>query len=146
MSGKQNMLALAISIAAKEFEGVLDKSGKPYIMHCIRVMNNVDQNDEELMIIAILHDVPEDISSYTPSKLKKLGFSDRVISALMLLKHDKNVDYFDYIKSIATNEDARKVKLSDLRDNTDITRLKGLRKKDHDRIEQYHRAWIYLSN
>jgi len=146
MGAQQNKLALAISITSKAFEGVLDKSGKPYIMHCIRVMNHVNQNDEDLMIIAVMHDLLEDVTTYTAIGLQELGFSERVIKALLLLKHDPGVDYFEYIKQIATNEDARLVKLSDLRDNSDITRLKGLRKKDLDRIEQYHRAWIYLSN
>lgn len=145
MADQQNKLALALSITAKAFEHKLDKSGKPYMLHCIRVMNNVDQNDEELMQIAVMHDLLED-TDYTMSELKLLGFSDRVLKALVLLDHDEDVDYFEYIKQIYPNKDARLVKLSDLRDNSDITRLKGLRKKDHDRIEKYHRAWIYLSN
>ena len=43
------------------------------------------------------------------------------------------------------NADATKVKLADLKDNSDITRLKGLRKADFDRMEKYHRSFIYLS-
>lgn len=49
------------------------------------------------------------------------------------------------IKAISFNEDARLVKLADLKDNSDITRLKGLRKKDLERMEKYHRSYIYLS-
>lgn len=141
-------LATAIALASKVFEHKIDKAGKPYILHCIRVMNNVG-TDEERQTIAILHDVVEDTQKdetpITLETLKKMGFSIRVVVAVGLLTHDKSVPYMDYIKRIATNEDARAVKLADLRDNSDITRLKGLRKKDFDRMEKYHAAYLYLS-
>ncbi len=140
-----NMLAKAIKIASEVFEDKTDKSNKPYILHCLRVMQSVDQSDEELMQIAILHDVIED-TNYTINDLKEIGFSQRVLVALNLLTHESNVHYDDYIKSISNNIDAIKVKLADLKDNSDITRLKGLRKKDFDRMEKYHKAFIYLSN
>lgn len=139
------MLSKAIALAAKVFEGKNDKGGKPYIMHCIRVMNGVNQNDPELMQIAILHDVIED-SDYTINDLMTLGFSKRVISALVLLTHRQEVPYEDYIRAIASNKDAVAVKLSDLKDNSDITRLKGLRKKDFDRLEKYSKAFVHLNN
>lgn len=62
-----------------------------------------------------------------------------------VLTHRKGVPYDDYIKMVAFNLDAVKVKLADLKDNSDITRLKGLSKKDFDRMEKYHRSFIYLS-
>lgn len=139
------MLAKAIALAARVFENRTDKAGQPYILHCLRVMNGVDQNDTELMQIAILHDVIED-TDVTLSDLNDMGFSMRVITALHLLTHIDSVSYDDYIKGIATNKDAVAVKLSDLKDNSNITRLKGLRKKDFDRMEKYHKAFVYLSN
>ena len=140
-----NKLGLAISIAAKAFEGKTDKGGKPYILHCLRVMNSVNQKDEDLMIAAILHDIVED-TDYTFSDLTVLGFSDRVIGILHLLTHQKSTPYDEYIKAISVSADATAIKLADLRDNSDITRIKGLRKKDIDRIEKYHKSYIYLSN
>lgn len=77
--------------------------------------------------------------------LRFIGFKNRVVSALELLTHVENLSYDDYIKAISFNEDARLVKLADLKDNSDITRLKGLRKKDLERMEKYHRSYIYLS-
>jgi len=140
-----NKLGLAISIAAEGFKDKTDKGGQPYILHCLRVMNSVDQNDEELKIIAVLHDVVEDgICTY--GALVNFGFSDRVLYNVNLLTHDKSVDYMEYIKRIAHSSDAVKVKLADLKDNSDITRLKGLTKKDFDRMEKYHTAYTYLSN
>lgn len=140
------MLAKAIALASEVFKDTKDKGGKPYILHCLRVMNGVDQNDEELMAIAVMHDIAEDFKEYKMSTFIEMGFSVRVVTALALLTHDREKQsYEDYIKAIAFNEDARRVKLSDLRDNSDITRLKGIGKKDFDRMEKYNKAYLYLS-
>ena len=139
------MLSIAISITAKAFEGKKDKGGKPYILHCLRVMNGVNQEDNELMQIACMHDLVEDCKEWDGYKLSEIGFSHRVVSTILTLTHRKEVPYDDYIKAIALNEDARQVKLADLRDNSNITRLKGLTKKDFDRLEKYSRSYIYLS-
>lgn len=138
------MLGRAIALASKAFENKKDKGGQPYILHCLRVMNNLHTNDEELKIIAVLHDVPED-TEIDIVDLRILGYSERVLKALDLLTHRKGIPYDDYIKAISLNEDTTKVKLADLKDNSDITRLKGLTKKDFDRMEKYHRSFIYLS-
>jgi len=142
------MLGKAIKIASTVFEPITDRGGQPYILHCLRVMNNLHTNDEELKCIAILHDVPEDDprgAEVVLRELRLLGFSERVIKALDLLTHRKETPYDDYIKAISFNADATKVKLADLKDNSDISRLKGLSKKDFDRMEKYHRSYVYLS-
>jgi len=101
-------------------------------------------DDSELMSIAILYDVAEDSPEWTLDKLREEGFSERVLSALSLLTHDPYTSYEDYIKAIGTNPDARRVKMEDLRDNSDITRLKGISEKDFRRMEKYQRAFRYL--
>lgn len=138
-------LSVAIAIAANGFKDRTDKAGEPYILHCLRVMNNLHTRDKELQCVAVLHDCVED-EVCTIAELKEAGFSDRVIALVWVLTHNKNTPYMDYIKSIAAYPDAVKVKLADLRDNSDITRLKGLTKKDFDRMEKYHTAYTYLSN
>jgi len=139
-----NKLALAISITAKAFEEKLDKAGQPYILHCLRVMNNT-KGDECTKCASVMHDLVED-TEYTFADLTKLGFTDKTIGLLHLVTHQKDTDYMEYIKAIAVSEEATEIKLRDLEDNSNITRLKGLGKKDLDRIEKYHRAYIYLSN
>ncbi len=135
----------AISIAAQAFEGKHDKSGRPYILHCITVMRAIERSDadDEQMIIAILHDIIED-TNWTAERLQEEGFSVRVVTALGCLTHLEGEDYDAYIRRIATNHDARKVKLADLRHNSDIMRLKGLREKDFRRMEKYQRSYEYL--
>lgn len=137
-------LGIAIALASEAFKNKTDKAGEPYILHCLRVMNNLHTRDKELQIIAVLHDLVED-TEYTILDLIKLGFSMRVTDALTRLTHIKSVPYDDYIKNIVGNEDARLVKLADLKDNSNITRLKGLTKSDFDRMEKYHKAFTYLS-
>lgn len=138
------MLGKAISIASKAHEDQRDKGGTPYILHPLRVMMRLRTTDEELMTIAVLHDVVED-SEYSIDDLRAEGFSERVLTALGLLSHDPKEPYEDYVKRIGTNRDATLVKLEDLRDNSDITRLKGLREKDFQRLEKYQRSYAYLT-
>jgi Guanosine polyphosphate pyrophosphohydrolases/synthetases len=140
----KNQLAIAISLTAQVFETKTDKAGQPYILHCLRVMNAV-AGDDELMQIAVLHDVVED-TNMTLEDLKGLGFTDRVITAVSRLTHNSGENYDEYIKWISFSPDATKVKLADLKDNSDITRLKGLTKKDFDRMEKYHKSYVYLSS
>lgn len=145
MSLKKNMLDHAISMASVAFVGKRDKGGNPYILHCLAVMNMVGTEDEELASIAVLHDIIED-TDMTKEKLLGYGFSIRVAQTVQVLTHDPETSYDDYIKAIALNDDAKKVKMADLRHNTDIMRMKGLRKKDFDRLEKYHRAYMYLKD
>lgn len=137
-------LALAISITAKAFEKTTDKGGHPYILHCLFVMDNTP-GDECTKCAAVMHDLIED-TDITLTDLTHLGFSDKMIGLLHLLTHNPQTDYWEYIKAIAVNKDAVNIKMADLRHNSDVTRLKDLRKKDFDRLEKYCRAYTYLKN
>lgn len=137
-------LGKAIALASLAFQDKADKQGRPYILHCLRVMNGVG-DDPELQVVAVLHDVVEDTDWDVLSLAAKLALTERQQVILYLVTHDKEDSYDDYIRAIAFNEDAKRIKLADLKDNSDITRLKGLRKKDFDRLEKYHRAFVYLS-
>lgn len=139
----KNMLGRAIEIAVTAHAGQVDKGGRPYILHPLWVMDKVRHLGDNYMIVAVLHDVVED-TDWTIMQLSEEGFDVKVIRALSLLTHDTDIPYDDYIKAIAMNPIARAVKLRDLEHNTKVTRLKGLRKKDFDRLEKYHRAYTYL--
>jgi (p)ppGpp synthase/HD superfamily hydrolase len=140
---KQNeLLYSAISIAVTAHYGQHDSGGRPYILHPLHLMNQL-MYDADLATIAVLHDVVED-STYELEDLRKIGFSDRTIKALDCLTHKENESYEEYIKRIGTNIDAIRVKRKDLEHNSNITRLKGVRDKDIERIKKYHKAFIYL--
>jgi (p)ppGpp synthase/HD superfamily hydrolase len=134
------MFDRAVLIAAREHLGVRDKGGHAYILHPMRIAMRLNTNDEELMSIAILHDVIED-GKVTLEDLINEGFTDRIITALRLLTHRKGVSYDDYIDGMRGNRDALIVKREDLRDNSDITRLKGVSEKDFERMNKYIRSF-----
>lgn len=119
----------------------LDKGGHSYILHPLRIAMRLRTQDEELMSIAVQHDAIED-GEITFQDLIDDGFSDRVITALRLLTHQKGVSYEDYIDAMRDNIDALKVKREDLRDNSDITRLKGVTEKDITRMIKYQKAFL----
>lgn len=135
------MFARAMFIAAREHLNVKDQGGHAYILHPMRIAMRLRTDDEELMSIAILHDVVED-SKVTFEDLINEGFSTRVVNALRLLTHQKGVSYDDYIDGMKDNLDALLVKREDLRDNSDINRLKGLEDKDFERMRKYQRSFV----
>lgn len=136
------MLSEAIAITAKAFVGVKDKGGSPYILHCLTVMNGVKDLNEDVQCAAIMHDLIED-TDWTIGDLRDVGFSERVLELLSLLTH-VDVSYDTYIKQISTDKDAIRIKMADLRHNSDIFRLKGLRDKDIVRMMKYQRSFLTL--
>jgi len=127
----------AISIAVKAHSGQFDKAGRPYILHPLRLMFRFE--DEPEMIVAVMHDVIED-SDFTYEDLKKLGFSTEVIAAIDCLTRRENEDYENFILRASQNILAKKIKIEDIKDNLDLTRLNNITKTDLQRIEKYHRA------
>lgn len=126
----------AMLIAFNAHYGQYDKSGVPYIYHPIHLAEQMETEPE--CIVALLHDVVED-TDITFEELEK-EFSTEVIEALKLLTHDKSVPYMDYVKNLKSNPISRKVKLADLRHNSDKTRLDEITEKDRKRNEKYARA------
>lgn len=141
----KNVLASAIALAASKHENQVDRGGYAYILHPLRMMMRLRTTDEELMAIAVLHDVIED-SDITCRELQTQGYSARIVAGVDALTRKPGESYDQFIKRCAMNPDAKLVKREDLRDNSDITRLKGLRQKDFERLEKYSRAFIYLSD
>ena len=132
------MLERAIGIAVEAHKGQLDKGGNPYILHPLRVMMSVDFELEK--IVAVLHDVVED-SDWTFEALLAEGFSNEVIEALKgVTKQSDNEDYDSFIQRAIRNPIGRKVKIADLRDNLDVTRIPELGEKDLQRISKYKKA------
>jgi len=138
------MLDKAIRLAAEKFEGKFDKGGKPYILHCLHVMNAIGP-DEYLMTAGVLHDIVED-TDVTLDDIYKIFGSQTLVWILDCLTHKDGEDYDSYIERVSTNPSAVKIKLADLRHNSDIMRLKGLTKKDFNRLAKYAKAYTYLSN
>lgn len=140
---KGELLSKAILIATNGHAGQFDKGGMPYILHPLKVMYYLKTDDEELQCIAILHDVIED-TAVTYADLVASGFSERVIDGVRALTKLPGETLDEYKARVYANVDAMKVKRCDLRHNSDIRRLKGVRQKDIDRIAKYHLFYIEI--
>ena len=137
------ILDRAKAIATSAHEGQVDKAGKPYIEHPIRVMNMGKTMDEK--IVGVLHDVVED-SEWTFEMLEKEGMPKEVVDAIKCVtKLSEDEDYDHFIARVKTNPLAVKVKLNDLKDNMDITRLGKVTEKDLPRLNKYIRAYKQLT-
>jgi len=139
------LLSEAIKLATNFHDGQFDKAGVPYILHCIKVMHYLKTDDEELQCIAILHDILED-TKCTDINLKQAGMTQRIIDGVISLTKVKDISTENYLNQILKNKDAIKVKMADLRHNSDIRRLKSVRQKDFDRIVKYHQMYQILKS
>ena len=118
----------------------VDKGGYPYVFHPFYLATQMD--DEESTCAALLHDVIEDHGDrFSFDDLVKAGFPESVIQALRLLTHEGGVPYMDYVRALANDPIARKVKMADLRHNMDPRRLNGVRA---GKYELYRQAIHYL--
>ena len=102
-------------------------------------------DDEISTVCALLHDVVED-TDVTFNDLIEMGYPKEVISILTLLTHDSSVPYMDYVKKISTNETAKKVKIADLKHNSDISRLDVVDDYAKARNQKYKQALELLTN
>ena len=127
----------ALKLCFEAHREQIDKSGMPYVFHPFHLAEQMDT--EESVIVALLHDVVED-TDYTLDDLRKMGFGDVVIDALTLMTHDPKVPYMDYVRAIGTNPLATKVKLADLRHNSDLSRLNSVDEKALSRVKKYAAA------
>ena len=135
-------LSRAIEIAYFAHKGQKDKSGMEYILHPFRVMERGKTETEK--ICGVLHDVVED-SDWTLEALENEGFSSEVISTLRCVtKKSEDEDYDKFIDRIIQNPIAVRVKINDLLDNMDITRLKELNEWDLKRLNKYLKAYWKL--
>ena len=140
---KGEMLGTMLVIVTNAHSGQFDRGGAPYILHPLKVMHYLKSDDEELMCMALGHDVIEDTAT-TYRDLREAGISERVIDGIRALTKVPGVTYEEYKESVFASEDAMRVKLADLRHNTDIRRLKGVTEKDIARMAKYHLFYMEI--
>jgi (p)ppGpp synthase/HD superfamily hydrolase len=136
-------LQKALEIAVDAHKNQYDKGGCLYVLHPIRMSLKAETNDEQ--ITAMLHDVVEDCVDWTLDKLQNEGFSDTIINAIDRLTRRSNETYFEFIERCCGSIISIKVKLLDIADNMDITRLPTMEEKDLARMKRYHKARLRLT-
>lgn len=131
----------AIALAALAHVGQVDKAGAPYILHPLRVMLRLEGMEER--IVAVLHDVVED-SDWTLERLRNEGFSEIILQAIDAVSRRPDEDYNEFIVRASKNSIGSRVKLADLEDNSDLSRLTEVTDRDLARLRKYQRGIAIL--
>lgn len=139
MNNEYLLLKEALEISRECHEWQKDKAGDDYIFHPVLVALQCSTLNEK--IVALLHDCIED----HPDKVDFVTLSNifpfEVIEALKLLTHikddsiqDEHQEYREYIKRIknSNNTIAINVKMADLTNNSDLSRLNGVKSNKYD--------------
>lgn len=145
---EKKLLQCAMSIMVDAHKDQTDKAGYPYILHPIRVMQNVNSMDAK--VVALLHDVVED-SEFPDDVTKTIfwGFTDEIFDAVFLLTREEGTSYELYIDRIIASENklAIIVKLADLMDNMNEDRLNELSNDVSARLRvKYAKAYDKIVN
>ena len=135
---------MMLVLVTDKFDGIYDKGGQPYVLHCLKVMYYAKTDDEELQCIALGHDLIEDTDT-TAEDLLHMEFTDRIVSGIVAMsKVKENFSHDVYMMQLRNNKDAARVKLADLRHNSDIRRLKDVGEKEIKRLAKYHKMYLEL--
>jgi len=137
------LLNAMLVITTNAHAGQYDRGGNPYILHPLKVMHYLKTDDEELQCIALGHDVIEDTDT-TYADLRAAGMTERIINGISALTKVPGETYDEYKRRVFGNVDAMRVKLCDLRHNTDIRRLKGVSERDLERMAKYQRFYLEI--
>ena len=135
------MTKKALKLCYEAHRDQTDKSGLPYVFHPFHLAEQMP--DEITTVVALLHDVVED-TAYTLEDLRAMGFPAEALEAIALMTHAKGVAYLDYVAALRSNPVARRVKLADLRHNSDLSRLDGVDEKALARVKKYKKAIALL--
>ena len=124
----------AITLAAQQHAGQIDKGGRPYILHPLRLMLQLQHPDQQ--IVAVLHDILEDTST-TAEDLHNLGFQAHIIQAILALTKQPHETRIQAAQRTACNSLARSVKILDVQDNMNLARISHPTARDLARLEEY---------
>lgn len=130
-----DLIYKALEISAELFKHDTDKGGLPYMLHLLYVYRHVYTKEEK--VIALLHDIIED-KNITEKELLYMGFPKKIVEDIIILTRKEGKDYSSYIENIIKNgtKEALEVKLADLKNNIDLTRIKHPTVKDYERVEK----------
>lgn len=154
-------LQRAIEISVEAHKNQISKDGAPYVFHPLRVMLSLQTEDER--IVGVLHDVVEDCADWSFERLTAEGFSTEIIEALravckteaeeLALKNatdeaGRYAAYWGFVSRAIQNPIGKQVKLADLNDNANLSRLPNPSERDLARNQRYLRVLknIQLTN
>lgn len=116
--------------------GQVDKAGQPYITHPERVAGRLRSREDQ--VVGWLHDTVED----TGLTLREIAaeFGEETAAAVDAVSRRDGEDWEDYLRRVSGNETARRVKISDLIDNSNLSRIPEVTLRDVERQHKYNKA------
>lgn len=132
--------AKARALAERLHANQTDKAGRPYLGHLSRVAAGVDT--DEARVVAWLHDSVED-TGLTVEDVAE-AFGPDTAHAVDCMTHRAGDGYEAYLARVKTDPVARLVKISDLTDNSNLSRLPAVTLRDVARQAKYNRALRYM--
>lgn len=136
-----------VALASRLHGGQMDKSGRPYLGHLERTAEMVRRSGGNWVqeMAAWLHDSVEDTEA-TMSVLLACGVPRSVVDIVMVLTHVKGEPNEDYWASIRMVPEAIPVKLADVYDNLDPSRMCYLPQEAQTRLRRkYANAILALT-
>lgn len=140
MNGYSTDVDLAKKLASFHHNGQTDKSGQPYIFHPERVAGRLSVPEE--IVVAWLHDTVED-TDLSLEEIEKM-FGEKTAEAVEAITRRKEEQWDNYINRVSQNIIASHVKISDLIDNSNLSRLTEVGLKDIERQKKYNQALFQL--
>lgn len=139
----RELYELSKVIAEIYHKNQVDKGGNPYIEHCNAVADSLESL--EWKIVAMLHDICEDTEA-TPDDLSRMGFTTRIVNSVDIITRRDNENYMDYLARVKKDSNAWHVKMADLVNNMDLSRIPNPTGHDYARSDKYRRALAFLEN
>lgn len=121
-------------------DGQVDKAGRPYVTHPERVAGRMNTPEEQ--VVGWLHDTVED-TGLTLQEIEN-QFGSETAAAVDAISRRDGEEWAEYLKRVKKNEVARKVKISDLIDNSNLSRIPNVTLRDVDRQERYNKALRFM--
>ncbi len=129
----------AMNLCFDAHKNQFDKGGTPYVFHPYHLAEQF--NDENLICVALLHDVLEDNPNYSINLIRD-EFGSEISSAIEAITRKENEKYSDYIDRVSKNELARLVKVEDLLHNLNKKRIEEC--SEFTLEKRYLYAYYYL--
>ncbi len=120
--------------------GQTDKAGLPYAAHPERVAARLTAPEEK--VVGWLHDTVED-TGLTLEEIKA-QFGPETSAAVDAISRREGEEWQDYLLRVKENPVAREVKISDLIDNSNLSRIPYVTLRDVDRQKKYNEALRFL--
>ncbi len=130
----------ARNLAVKQHEGQVDKAGQPYVSHPERVAGRLKTDEEK--VVGWLHDTVEDTG--LSLEAVETQFGPDTARALDAISRRPDEAWDDYLIRVKADPVARNVKISDLIDNSNLSRIPRVTLRDVERQAKYNRALAFL--